>query len=80
MEPSYSEAVVTSRYELADDPSQLDRMPIIDPDGLIGHTFLMNQQDDGQNFCERVIEAINAHDENVTKNPEIFRFRFSINN
>ena len=75
-----SEPVVTTRYDLADDPSQLDPIPIVDPEGLIGRTFLMDTQDDGQKFRARVIEAINAHDEKVANNPELLRFRCSINN
>ena len=55
-------------------------MPIVDPQGLIGRTFLMDQQDDGQKFRARVIEAINAYDEKVANNPELLRFRCSINN
>ena len=55
-------------------------MPIVDPEGLIGRTFLMDQQDDGQKFRTRVIEDINAHDEKVANNPELLSFRCSINN
>ena len=40
----------------------------------------MYQQDYDQKFRARVIEAINAHDEKVSKNPEILLFRFSMNN
>ena len=55
-------------------------MPIIDPEGLIGRTFLMDQQEDGQKFRARVLEAINYHDKKVQNNPELMRFKCSINN
>ena len=55
-------------------------MPIIDPEGLIGRTFLMDKQEDGQKFRARVVEAINAHDKKVQNNSELIRFDCSINN
>ena len=55
-------------------------MPIIYPEGLVGRTFLMDQQEDGQKFRARVVEAINTHDKKVQNNPELMCFQFSINN
>ena len=55
-------------------------MPIVDPEGLIGRTFLLDEQEDGQKFHARIVEAINAHDDKVKNNPKLPRFRSSINN
>ncbi len=72
--------VIKSRYDHVDNPEQLEPMPIVDPEGLIGCSFLMNNQEDGQKFRARVVEAINSHDNKVKNNPDLLRFRCSINN
>ena len=55
-------------------------MPIIYPEGFIGRTFLIDQQEYGQKFRARLVEAINAHDKKVQNNPKLMRFKCSINN
>ena len=40
----------------------------------------MDQQENGQKFCVRVFDTINAHDKNVQNNTELMRFKYSINN
>ena len=55
-------------------------MPTIEPESLIGRTFLMKPEEDGQRFRAKVVEAI-AEDENQLANhPERIRFRCSVNN
>ena len=53
--------VVTSRYDHVEDDVELPPMPIINPEDLVGRTFLLDQQEDGQKFRVRIVEAINAH-------------------
>ena len=70
-----STPIITYRYDYADDSNDLEPMPITDPESLIGRTFLMDKQEDGQKFRARVVEAINAHDKEVQKNPELLWFK-----
>ena len=55
-------------------------MPIFNPEDLVGRTFLLGEQKDGQNFRAKIVEAINAHEDKVKTNPELLRLRCSINN
>ena len=72
--------VVTSRHDHVEDDVELPPMPIMNPEDLVGRTFLLDQQEDGQKFRARIVEAINAHEDKVQKNPELLKFRCSINN
>ena len=40
----------------------------------------MDEQENGQKFRERIVEAINQHDEKVKNNLELIKFKCSINN
>jgi hypothetical protein len=35
--------------------------PIINPEELIGRTFLLDKQDDGQQFCAQIVKLIDDH-------------------
>jgi hypothetical protein len=41
-------------------------MPLVDFNDLIGRTFLLPPQEDGQQFRERIIEAIDTHEIELT--------------
>ena len=55
-------------------------MPIINPEDLVGRTFLLDQQEDGQKFRAKIVKTINAHEDKVQSNPELLKFGWSINN
>ena len=55
-------------------------MIIIDPEDLVGRTFLLEKQEDGQRFRARIIEAINLHEDKVKENIELLKFKFTVNN
>ena len=55
-------------------------MPIMNPEDLVGRIFLLDQQEDGQRFRARIVEAVNAHEDDVQNNPDLLKFRCSINN
>ena len=55
-------------------------MPILYPDDLVGRTFLLDPQEDGQRFRARVFASIDNHNTKVQDNPELKRFKCSINN
>jgi hypothetical protein len=46
-------------------PSTGDDMVIDNPQELLGHTFLMDTQEDGQRFRACIIECISNHESNV---------------
>ena len=41
-------------------------MPTFDPTDLIGRTFLLNPEDDGQRFCGKIIETIVENEQEIT--------------
>ena len=54
-------------------------MPTIDAIDLIGRTFLMPPEEDGQRFHARVIEAIGAKHQDIANHPAKVKFRCSVN-
>ena len=72
--------VVTSRHDHSEDDTPLPSMPIMNPEDLVGRTFLLDKQEDEQRFRARIIEAINAHEDDVKNNPELLKFKCSVNN
>ena len=44
-------------------------MSITNPEDLVERTFLMEEQEDGQKFRARIVEAIDTHEDEVMKNP-----------
>jgi len=60
--------------------SPLCSAPIRNPHDLIGRTFLLPKQGDGQRLRARIVEAIEDHDAAVANNNEHKKFRLSINN
>jgi hypothetical protein len=53
--------------------------PIFNPEDLIGCTFLMDEQEDGQNFRGCIVELIEDHESKVEDNPTRIKFRVSVN-
>ena len=54
-------------------------MPEFQPSDLIGRTFLMDAQPDGQKFRATIVEAITQHQQDHSNQPELVRFRISVN-
>jgi hypothetical protein len=46
-------------------PSTGDDTVIVNPQELLGRTFLMDTQEDGQSFRARIVECISDHESNV---------------
>ena len=55
-------------------------MPVVDPNDLVGRTFLMAPQPDGQRFRACIIQAIEDHERDLANNSEHIHFLCSINN
>jgi hypothetical protein len=53
--------------------------PIVDPDNLIGRTFLMDAQPAGNKFCARIVKMIEDHNYKLENNKEQIKFLLSTN-
>ena len=49
-------------------------MPIIDPNDLVGRTFLLPQQEDGQCFRARIVKALDDYESDLGTQPDRIRF------
>jgi hypothetical protein len=54
--------------------------PVIHPEDLIGRSFLMDKQEDGQHYRGRTVQLIEDHESIVEDNPTRIKFRVSVNN
>ena len=54
-------------------------MPIVDPNDLVGRTFLMAPQPDAQRFRAHIVRAIEDHERDLANNSEHIHFLCSIN-
>jgi hypothetical protein len=52
--------------------------PIFNPEDLIGKTFLMDEQEDGQTLRGLIVELIEDHESKVEDNPTRIQFRVSV--
>jgi hypothetical protein len=60
-------------------PSTGDDMVIVNPQELLGRTFLMDTQEDGQRFRARIVECISNHESNVCRSDDHVKFQISVN-
>jgi hypothetical protein len=60
-------------------PSTGDVTVIVDPQELLGRTFLMDTQEDGQRFCARIVKCISDHESNIRRSDDHVKFRISVN-
>jgi len=54
-------------------------MPVLHPIDLVGHTFLLEPQEDGQQFHAWVVKAIEDHEDHLNQDPECMHFLCSVN-
>jgi hypothetical protein len=52
---------------------------IFNHEDLIGRTFLMDEQEDGQKFRGHIVELIEDHESKLEDNPTRIKFRVSVN-
>jgi hypothetical protein len=57
----------------------LEPTVIVDPQELLGCTFLMDTQEDGQRFRACIVECISDHESNVRRSDDHVKFRISVN-
>jgi hypothetical protein len=65
--------------ESPEHPSTGDNTVIVNPQELLGHTFLMDTQEDGQRFRACIVEFISDHESNVRRSDDHVKFRISVN-
>ena len=82
-----SDPVIKSRHDtvnISDSSNHLDpdqsSSPVFDPEDLVGRTFLLDPQKDGQKHRARIVKLIEDHENDVDKNPTRIKFLCSINN
>jgi hypothetical protein len=60
-------------------PPTGDDTVIVDPQELLGRTFLMDTQEDDQRFHACIVECISDHESNVRRSDDHVKFQISIN-
>jgi hypothetical protein len=79
MEPTDEHLYMESTPDPSECPSTGDDMVIVDPQELLGCTFLMDTQEDGQRFRAHIIECISDHESNVRHSDDHIKFQISVN-
>ena len=54
-------------------------MPVINPTDIVGRTFLLEPQEDGQRHRARIVKEIQDHEAGVERNPDKIKFICSVN-
>ena len=76
---SHMDGEVPADGESTDQGKGGSSMPVFDPSDLVGRTFLMNPQEDGQRFRARIVQALEDHEADLEKNPTRIKFVCSVN-
>jgi uncharacterized protein YoxC len=69
----------TDEHPYTESTPDPDDTVIVDPQELLGRTFLMGTQEDGQRFRARIVECISDHESNVRHSDDHAKFRISVN-
>jgi len=54
-------------------------MHLVDPQDLVRHTFLLDEQDDGQRYRKKIVECVAYHEERNQSDPEHVCFCCTVN-
>ena len=86
-DPTTSDPIIKSRFddgmrdgEVSKQSDQTTLTPIVNPEDLVGRTFLIGDEDDGQKFRARVTRLIEDHQSDLEANPSRIKFVCSVNN
>jgi hypothetical protein len=79
MEPTDEHPHTESTPDSSEHPSTGDDTVIVNQQELLGRTFLMDTQEDGQRFCARIVECISDHESNVCRSDDHVKFQISVN-
>ena len=69
--------VLTGRDRVDDD--NMTPLPTIKVEDLVGRTFLMGRQEDGQRYRAKIVEAITEHEDGLHKEDVRIKFRCTVN-
>ena len=71
-----SSPIICSRHNSSDhgEGTMPPDMQIINPHDLVGRTFLLPQEEDGQRFRACIVKALDDYDSNLGTQPERIRF------
>jgi hypothetical protein len=53
--------------------------PVFNPEDLVGCSFLMDKEEDGQQFRGQIVKLIEDHESKVEENTTRIKFRVSVN-
>jgi len=62
-----------------EDETKLSQLLTFHPSDLVGCTFFLDPQEDGQRFCVCIVQAIEEHDAKLHGHADWFKFCCSIN-
>ena len=62
-----------------EEETNVPKMPVFSPDDIVGRTFLLEPQEDGQRFRARIVRAIKDQDDELARHPDKIKFLCSIN-
>jgi hypothetical protein len=79
MEPTDEHPYTESTPDPSECPSTGDDKVIVNPQELLGCTFLLDTQEDGQRFRACIVECISDHESNVRRSDDDVKFRISVN-
>jgi hypothetical protein len=79
MEPTDEHPYTESTPDQSEHPSTGGDMVIVDPQELLGRTFLMDTQEDGQRLRAYIVEYISDHESNIRRSDDHVKFRISVN-
>ena len=60
-------------------PDSTSPAPVFNPEDLVGRTFLLDKQEDGQRFHARIVQLVEDHKSSVENNPACVKFVCSVN-
>ena len=76
---AYTAPTDTCSVERNNSKNKVDATPEFQPSDLIGRTFFMNAQPDGQQFRVTIAKAITQHQHDHANQPELVEFRIPVN-
>jgi hypothetical protein len=81
-EPVTQNEVIKSRHDLGEyrPASPISPSPVFNPQDLIGRSFLMDKQADGQRPRGTLVQMLEDHESSLEDNPTRIKFRVSLNN
>ena len=80
LQPAEITRIIKSKSD-DDPPSDKEKgsMPVIEPLDLVGRTFLLTPQEDGQRLRAKIVQAVEEQDTRLKNDKERIKFKVSVN-